>query len=107
MSAVLLGKDSTGRDNLVTEGIGAKTVVRQGNWVYLPTNDGPALFADKGIETGCSTVPQLYDLDTDIGQQTNVAEAHPEKLAELAALLDSIHGDTPPSGASPLNVSEV
>lgn len=107
MSAVLLGKDAVGREHLVTEGIGAKTVVREKNWVYLPPNDGPALFADKDIETGCAKEPQLYDLDTDIGQRTNVAEALPEKLAELAALLDSIHGDTPPSGASPLNVSDV
>jgi arylsulfatase A-like enzyme len=107
MTGVLLGKDQVGRENLVTEGIGAKTVVREGNWVYLPTNDGPALFADKGIETGCSKVPQLYNLDADIGQQENLAEVHPDKVAALDALLQSIHGDTPPSGASPLNVSEV
>jgi arylsulfatase A-like enzyme len=107
MSAALLGKDSVGRDNLVTEGIGAQTVVREMNWVFIPPHDGPKLFADKGIETGNSPDPQLYDLDTDIGQRGNVADQHPDKVAALNALLESIHGDTPPAGDTPWNVSEV
>jgi arylsulfatase A-like enzyme len=104
MSAALLGKDTIGRDNLVTEGIGSKTVVRQGNWVYIPPHDGPKLFGDKGIETGNDTAPQLYDMDTDIGQRENLAAQNPEKVAELNALLESIHGDSPPSGHSPADV---
>ena len=107
MSAVLTGEDTVGRDNLVTEGIGAKTVVREKNWVYLPPHEGPAIFADKGIETGCALQPQLYDLDADLGQRTDVAAQNPEKVAALDALLESIHGDTPPSGASTVNVSDV
>ena len=90
MSEVLFGKDKVGRENLVTEGIGAKTVMRQNNWVYLPPTEGPALFAVKDIETGCSPEPQLYDLDTDIGQRENLAEKEPERVASLEALLDLI-----------------
>ena len=90
MSEVLFGKDNVGRENLVTEGIGAKTVMRQNNWVYLPPTEGPALFAGKDIETGCSPEPQLYDLDADIGQRENLAEKEPERVASLEALLDLI-----------------
>ena len=90
MSEGLFGKDNEGRENLVTEGIGAKTVIRQNNWVYLPPTEGPTLFAGKDIETGCSPEPQLYDLDADIGQRENLAEKEPERVASLEALLDLI-----------------
>ncbi len=94
MSAVLLGLDPVGRDHLVTEGLGAKTVVRQGSWVFIPPHEGAVLFADKGIETGNSLEPQLYDLNVDIGQRTNLAETHPDKVKSLNRLLDGIHGET-------------
>ena len=90
MSAVLLGEDKIGRDNLVTEGIGARTVIRQNNWVYLPPTEGPKIFPEKDIETGFSAEPQLYDLDTDIGQRENLAEIKPKKVADLDELLNSI-----------------
>lgn len=98
MSCVLLGADTTGRENLVTEGIGAKTVVREKNWVYLPPHEGDPILADKGIETGCSLEPQLYNLDDDIGQREDLATSHPEKVDAMHQLLESIHGDTVPVG---------
>lgn len=104
MSDALLGKDRIGRDHLVTEGIGSKTVVRQGNWVYIPPHDGPALFGDKGIETGNNPSPQLYDMEADIGQRENIADKYPEKVAELNDLLEEIHGDTPPAGHNTTDV---
>ena len=104
MSAALLGSDKTGRDHLVTEGIGSKTVVRQKNWVYIPPHDGPVIFADKAIETGNDTEPQLYNMQTDIGQRDNIAKSNPETVSSLHALLEKIHGDTPPAGHSPTNV---
>ena len=97
MSAVLLGYDKTGREHLVTEGIGSKTVLRKNNWVYIPPHEGPAIFADKGIETGNDLDPQLYDMAADIGQRHNIADANPETVIALDALLESIHGDTPPA----------
>lgn len=90
MSEALFGKDKVGRQSLVTEGIGAKTVMRQDNWVYLPPTEGSALFVEKDIETGCSPEPQLYDLDTDIGQRTNLAKREPDRVAKLETLLNLI-----------------
>jgi arylsulfatase A-like enzyme len=98
MSAALVGNDPVGRDNLVTEGFGTKTVVRQRNWVYIPPHEGDPIFGQKGIETGNSMEPQLYDLDADIGQREDVAAANPEKVAALNELLESIHGETIPEG---------
>ena len=90
LSDVLTGKSQTGRENLVTEGFGARTVIRSGNWVYIPPYPGPRLFWGKGIETGNADYPQLYNITTDIGQRNNLARQHPEKVAELKALLESI-----------------
>jgi arylsulfatase A-like enzyme len=104
MAEVLLGNDTIGRDNLVTEGIGSKTVLRKGNWVYIPPHEGPQLFADKGIETGNDLKPQLYNMDIDIGQRDNIAEKNIQKVEELHSLLEQIHGDTPPEGHSPVDV---
>ena len=104
MAEVLLGNDTIGRDNLVTEGIGSKTVLRQGNWVYIPPHEGPELFGDKGIETGNDLKPQLYDMDTDIGQRDNIADKNIQKVEELHSLLEQIHGDTPPEGHSSVDV---
>ncbi|MEN8662267.1 MAG: arylsulfatase [Lentimonas sp.] len=98
MSQVLLGKDTVGRDNLVTEGIDSKTVVRQGNWVYIPPHEGLAIMADKDIETGCAMKPQLYNLNDDIGQRKDLADNHPETVQALDELLKVIHGDRPPTG---------
>lgn len=96
MGDALLGRDMVGRDHLVTEGYGTKTVVRQGPWVYLPPNFGPARCPVKGIETGHCPEPQLYDLGVDIGQRCNVAPAYPEKVAALDALLKKIHEGSVP-----------
>ncbi|MGJ8640291.1 MAG: sulfatase family protein [Opitutaceae bacterium] len=98
MSAVLLGTDTIGRDNLVTEGIGSKTVLRKGDWVYIPPHEGPEKMPFKDIETGCLLKPQLYNLGTDIGQRNDLADDHPETIRELDALLEAIHADTVPVG---------
>lgn len=90
MSAVLLGTDPVGRDHLVTEGTDAKTVVRQRNWIYIPPHDGPALYYDKGIESGNSPDPQLYNIEADIGQRTNIAPQHTDIVSKLDRLLRSI-----------------
>ena len=90
LAAVLLGESQSGRAYLVTEGFGAKTVIRAGHWVYLPPYPGIAHFANKGIETGNAPYPQLYNLHDDIGQRTNLAGEYPEKVEQLHALLDSI-----------------
>ena len=90
LADVWLGHSQEGREHLVTEGFGAKTVVRQGDWVYIPSYPGSRLFGDKDVESGYSDVAQLYNLADDIGQRRNLASERPEKVAALSGLLESI-----------------
>jgi arylsulfatase A-like enzyme len=86
----LLGRAGTGREEIVTEGIGARTVLRVGDMVFIPPHDGPAVAQHTGIETGSSPEPQLYDLSSDIGQIRNIAGESPEVVARMSARLDEI-----------------
>ena len=104
---VLLGKSEKGRDHLVTEGIGAKTVIRWKNWIYIPPYDGPKIFADKKIETGNSDLDQLYNLENDIGQMTNIADKHPEIVKDLKDLLNSIQKNSQTPNNTQSNVSDI
>jgi len=39
------------------------------------------------VKTGEKSAIELYNLDEDIGEKTNLAEDHPEKVEELKALM--------------------
>ena len=86
----LLGQTDEGRAEIVLEGIQAKTVLRQGNWVFIPPHEGPPVNTNVNIETGNSSAPQLYDLSGDIGQIENVASAHPDIADQMANRLRDI-----------------
>jgi arylsulfatase A len=57
--------------------------VRNGRWKLHV--DRPDLKEEK--------MPLLYDLDSDIGEKTNVASAHPEVVKRLMVLLEQARGD--------------
>jgi arylsulfatase A-like enzyme len=84
----LLGTSSAGRTDLVEQGTGLS--VRQGSWKYIEPNKRPAMNTNTNTELGNRPEPQLYDLASDPGERTNVAARHPEKVAELQALLDRV-----------------
>jgi len=86
----LLGGNSKGRDELVTEGIQASIVVRQNEWVLIPPHDGPAVHTNTNIELGNAMEPQLYDLSMDIGQIKNVAAEHGDIAGRMSARLEEI-----------------
>lgn len=85
MLDVLIGKNKSGREVLIQQG-GALSLVK-GNWKYIEPSKGPALLALTGIESGNALEPQLYNLENDPGEKTNLADEHPEMVQELAALL--------------------
>jgi arylsulfatase A-like enzyme len=86
----LLGRSQEGRQELVTEGTQAKTVIRQGDWVCIPPHQGPAVNAHTNTELGNSPDAQLYDLSQDIGQIRNLADEKPELVAAMSARLDEV-----------------
>lgn len=88
--AALLGKSSMGRSELVTEGSQAKTVLRSGDWVFIPPHAGPAVAKKVGIETGNSPEPQLYNMNDDIGQARNLAAEQAQIAGKMAARLQEI-----------------
>ena len=86
-----MGKSEQGRQELVIEAT-TRTAYRNGNWVMIPPYKGPAKNREVNIELGNSKDYQLYNLDSDIGQQENLAEKDPEKLQEMISLYEEIRG---------------
>jgi arylsulfatase A len=54
---------------------GTSKAIRMGNW--------------KGIKPGLERPLELYDLSSDMGETTNVAEGHPDIVRKMEALLIS------------------
>ena len=81
-----LGKNESGREFLVEESVSTLSL-RKGDWKYILPFDGRSglewVADDKDIEGGFLTEPQLYDLDSDIGEQVNLAAQYPELVMEL------------------------
>lgn len=84
------------RDSMVHMGKGA-AALRSGDWVYLPLSGSMGLFGTfyleqmgftssdfNGNELRPDAPPaQLYNLGRDLGQSTNVYQAHPEIAAQM------------------------
>jgi len=80
---LLLGKRETGRDYFYFNNAG----VRKGKWKYLKAN---AHFHGYAVEDGRKKVDELYDLDSDLGETTNLAVRHPKIVSELKQLTEEI-----------------
>lgn len=87
---LLLGKREIGREHFYFNNAG----VRLGKWKYLKPN---AHFHGYAVEDDREKVDELYDLDADIGERTNLAEKHPEKVKELKVLMESIEAKESPT----------
>lgn len=82
---LLLGKRELGRNHFYFGGAG----VRKGKWKYLKPN---AHFHGYAVEDDRAQVEELYDLEADLGERTNLAGKYPEKVEELKALMSRIEG---------------
>lgn len=82
---LLLAKRETGRDDFYFHEAG----VRQGKWKYLEAN---AHFHGYAVEDDREKVDELYDLEVDLGERTNLAAKFPEIVSELKTLMQSIEG---------------
>lgn len=94
--AAWLGKSPTGRDYLFKEAV-TGFAVREGSLKYIAPMRNPQqaqFVAGKGIESGASNVPQLYDLSVDLGEADNVAKKRPDDVQRLQSLLRSVETRT-------------
>ena len=77
------------RDGVIHHSISGHFGYRQGKWKLLLARGSGGWSAPnegKAIKAGAPGV-QLYDLDSDPGETTNLYETHPEEVARLLALL--------------------
>lgn len=84
----LLGQSKQGRDHLV-EQAGSLSLI-EGSWKYVAPGKGARVSRETGIELGNAAEPQLYNLDRDPGERTDVAAQHPELVRSMAAKLERI-----------------
>ncbi len=89
---VLLGTSDMGRESLVIEA-SSRTALRKGDWIMIPSYNGPAMSKQTNIELGNSDEYQLYNLKEDIGQQNNLAKSNPEKLKEMLDAFVALRGE--------------
>ena len=80
-----MGKQEFGRDRFYFQGAG----IRLGKWKYLKPK---AFFHGYAVEDDRQKVDELYDLENDIGETTNLALKHPQKVTELKELMISVEG---------------
>ncbi len=74
-----------GREMLIEQGYTLAIVWN--NWKYIEPAKGAAVLMPMNIESGLSTMPQLYDLKNDVGETKNFATAQPELVNKLATQL--------------------
>lgn len=88
MLGALLGRTPAGRDHLV-EHAGTLSLI-QGDWKYIEPSKGPRMNVSTNTEMGNAPQPQLYHLKDDLGEKNNVATQYPQRVTEMAALLQKI-----------------
>jgi arylsulfatase A-like enzyme len=86
----LLGRSEKSRDWLVEQSSAGNLSIIKGDWKYIEPGDGVKLDVNTNTETGNNTVPQLYNLRTDIGERNNLAFENKAIVKELTELLNKI-----------------
>lgn len=89
VGAWLLGL-RTIRPYVITQAANKTLAVRLGRWKYIEPSQGSQFIPwgpDPAIETGYAPKGQLYDLELDPSERTNLAEKYPQVAVSLATIL--------------------
>ncbi len=90
--SALLGTSEQGRELLIEQG--STTSLRDGPWKLIPAHKGPAWNRNVNIELGNFATDQLYNLDDDPGERTNLATEHPYVLQRMKSQLANLKSGT-------------
>jgi arylsulfatase A-like enzyme len=96
MLPAFLGQTHTGRDQVLEHA--NKLSLRSGSWKYIP----PGNYRDQLNRWNRVSVPEpglLYDLNTDLGETTNLSAQHPEVVQELRNRMATLAGGNLPAGS--------
>lgn len=96
MLPALLGKtDAPSRQTLVHHSINGSFAIRDKSWKLLLCPDSGGWSAPKPGSAEAKSLPavQLFDLRQDLGETTNVQDAHPEVVTRLTKLLEQYVAD--------------
>jgi arylsulfatase A-like enzyme len=88
--STLLGHSNDGREWLVEHAANGRLSIIRGNWKYIEPGPGEKILLHTLTETGNDSLPQLYNLERDIGERYNEADNYPEMVNELHDLLQEI-----------------
>jgi len=88
--ASLLGRTEKNRDFVIEHALNNTLSIIRGSWKYIEPSNGPKINVNTNTELGNDPQPQLYNLDSDIGEKNNIARENPKIVKELAALLQNI-----------------
>lgn len=87
-----LGRNNDDRAWVIEQAANHTLSVRTKDWKYIEPNDGPKMVTwGPKIETGNSSIPQLYDMRV-TGERENVALQNSEKVYELQNVLKRVRG---------------
>lgn len=86
----LLGIGHVDREYIVQQNRQNTLAIMKDGWKYLEPSDKQTYEYRKSVELGNSPQPQLYRISNDCRERKDLAAEHPEKVAELAALLDEV-----------------
>lgn len=86
----LLGVGHEDREYIVQQNRQNTLAIMKDGWKYLEPSDKQSYEYRKSVELGNSPQPQLYRIAEDERERRDVAAEYPEKVAELAALLDEV-----------------
>ncbi len=87
---VFEGAARSARSSLISHSIQGNFAIRRGSWKLCLSagSGGWSAPTERAAKQKGLPPMQLYDLETDPGEQTNLVSDHPEKVADLLILLD-------------------
>ena len=94
--AALVGESARGRETFVAHNGGTRGpfALRSGTWKYITPSEADGRTSRNAPPANAAKrtppTPQLFDLATDPVEKRNLADAQPEKLKDMQALLESI-----------------